>query len=292
LLTIQGKEVATVSPEGVTSVLPLEDLAGHLRGGSGPSAPCVLPDGVKAIFQRAAATIWVHQSPPAIRRFKWIAEDSEVKFGRGTKYREVSIALPYVIILAAFVPIGRGRVSLSGHNECFFRSAPLSGPDDELFYPALLNCSKFSPQEGKPLSWICTQYLDRNFDADPDHNSRMRAGFRELVSCLFEAGFNYSSEHNEHSSWFSESTSRDARIATVEAWQEASSADPLFVLDVPWIPTGLSLAQVAGRTLDLHRKALAPFLDSRSLAHLVMKNGTVKGSKPEPPANTQTEIPF
>ena len=55
------------------------------------------------------------------------------------------------VMLAAF----EGDM-LSGHNECFFRRRPLEKEDDDLLYPALLNCSKFTPQEGKPLSWICT----------------------------------------------------------------------------------------------------------------------------------------
>jgi hypothetical protein len=120
--------------------------------------------------------------------------------------------------------------------------------DDDLFFPALLNCSKFVPPEGRPLSWICTQHLKATPAMhDPDLNKRLTASFEALRRCLFETGFNYSSENHEASSWFTESRQVDPRVATVEAWEAASAKDPLFVLDVPWLKTGYALRQVLDR---------------------------------------------
>ena len=104
----------------------------------------VLPDGVKLLDARGPATIWVHETPPRVYRFKWIAADSPARFGPETRYRQVRIALPYLIVMAAF----DGQM-LSGQNECSFRVAPLEDENDELLYPALLNCSKFTPQKGE-----------------------------------------------------------------------------------------------------------------------------------------------
>ena len=100
-----------------------------------------------------------------------------------------------------------------------FRTAPLESWDDELLYPALLNCSKFTPPEGKPLSWICTQHLNyAALSKETSPGRRLRAGFRALMHCLLETGFNYSSENHEGASWFGESCRVDPRVANVEAW--------------------------------------------------------------------------
>jgi hypothetical protein len=158
------------------------------------------------------------------------------------------LALPYLIVLAVFARSPAGRLRLTHANECFFRTAPLRHPDDELLYPGLLNCSRFDPPDGRPLSWICTQHLAPHpemLHADP--GLALPGGLEALRRCLMETGFNYSSEKHEASSWFSESRNVDARIRTVEAWEQASREDPLFALNVPWIPTGHSLGSAVNR---------------------------------------------
>ena len=99
-----------------------------------------------------------------------------------------------------------GAVALSDANECFFRNERLRRLDDELRYPALLNCSRFADEADHPLSWICTQHLDRSGLADEgrDLDSVVEASLRTLVGHLFESAFNLSSDVNEGASWFSE----------------------------------------------------------------------------------------
>jgi hypothetical protein len=230
----------------------------------------VLPDGIKCAFSQGPWTVWVHQTPPQVFNFKWIARASPSPYGRGTGYRNVRIALPYLVTLAVFGPGEHGRPQLGHGNECFFRTAPLGGVDEPLFYPALLNCSKFTPPDGRPLSWICTQHLDRNLFVNvADDNQRMRTAFRALMHCLLETGFNYSSEGHEGASWFGESTRVDARVATVENWEAATAKDPLFVLDVPWLKTGLSVRQVAERVFKNHKAPRAAVTSAGDLARLV-----------------------
>jgi hypothetical protein len=137
----------------------------------------------------------------------------------------------------------------------------------------MLNCSKFKVQEGNPLSWLCTQYLDRSFESEPDTARRKLLAFQQLRFCLLESGFNYSSEHNEGSSWYTESLSVDPRIATVEEWEKATAEDPMFVLDVPWLPTGFTGGQVADRIFDLHRARQPKFESAGDLARLVFNHG-------------------
>ena len=270
---IDGTDVHAVSPEGKTASMPLPRLFERIAPAQMDSCGAVLPDGVKALIPGAPFAIWVHQTPPRVHAFKWIAQDSPSRFGPGTQYRTVRIALPYLIVLALFGPGEKGQLTISRSNECFFRVAPLGSLDDELLYPALLNCSKFSPQEGRPLSWICTQHLKRgSFDREPDQNRRLCAGFRALMHCLLETGFNYSSEHHEASSWFTESCRVDPRIGSVEHWEAASKEDPLFVLEVPWLKTGFSVEQVAERMFKNHRAAKASPISASLLARLVFNH--------------------
>jgi hypothetical protein len=167
----------------------------------------------------------------------------------------------------------------------------LAGPDDELLFPALLNCSKFEPEEGHPLAWICTQHIDRSFDAEKNVNKRMRLGFRSLLSCLFDTGFNYSSEHHESSSWFTESQGVDPRVSSVEAWQEATAADPLFAVEVPWLPTGRTLGQVVERIFKNAGARWPAMNDARALARFVMNHGAPIDRRPEPEPEKQEKKP-
>jgi hypothetical protein len=240
---IEGQTMYATSPEGQTASMSVADVLEAACPRRLDTRGVVMPDGFRLAYPTGPFTVWVHEVSPRVCQFKWIAKDSPRKFGTGTTYRMVRVGLPYVIVLAVY----EGSV-LSDSNECFFRTRPLADENDELFYPALLNCSKFVPPEGKPLSWICTQKLDRSrFMGIADPARRMRGGLGALLHCLFDTGFNYSSEHHEASSWFTESNKVDRRVSTIEKWEQATGKDPLFVLDVPWLKTGLSLKQVVER---------------------------------------------
>lgn len=248
-ILIEGQEAWATSPEGKSAAMPLADLMGRLNPQRFDSGDLILPDGVKAVRSEGSFTIVVHETSPQVYSLKWIAGDSPTPFGNGSKYRTVRIALPYLVTLLVFRNGSTAQpLTLSEFSECFFRVAPLESFDDELLYPALLNCSKFTPPEGRPLAWICTQHLNfTTVNREPTPARRLRAGFRALRHCLLETGFNYSSENHEGASWFGESRGVDERISTVERWQEATTQDPLFVLEVPWLKTGLSLGQIVGR---------------------------------------------
>ncbi len=273
LVTISGSEAVAASPEGQKASMPLEALLTKVAARRMDTGGVVLPDGVKAALTEGGVTIWVYERPPGVHRFLWIAPDSPAPFGEGTRYRTVRIALPYLIVLVVFVAHSSGRLFLSGANECFFRVQPLKSLDEPLFYPALLNCSRFEPPDGRPLSWICTQHLKPTpAMSDPDLNKSLTAGFNVLRRCLLESGFNLSSEHHEFSSWFTASREVDPRIRTVEAWEQATAQDPLFVLEVPWINTQHTVRQVAARTFTrLNARARTP-RNASSLARIIFNN--------------------
>lgn len=279
-ITIKGALAIAESPEGAKASMPLKKLMDAVSHNGPNTGDIILPTGVKMVVSAGAYTIWVYEMPPAVQNLKWIAADSAEGHGSGVKYLQVRLGLPYVIIMALFGPMQNGKspgTYLSQRNECFFRNEPLKSTDDELFYPALLNCSKFKRQDGNPLSWICTQYVNfRKIHSETDINKRMRLGLTKLKHCLFETGFNRSSELNEGASWFSECVDKgiDKRLKTVEAWEEASKKDPLFVLEVPWIKTGLSVKSIAQRMFNLHGTNGADNKSVNALAaHIFNHNG-------------------
>jgi len=242
-ITITGTTASTVSPEGVKASM---DLAKFLEAVCPPcmdTGEQILCDGIKSIQSMDGFTIVVHQSAPAIYNFKWIAKDSVIRSGRDAKYRNVRIALPYVILLATFQD---GLLTMD--NECYFRTSPLNKIDDGLLYPALLNVSKFpNTSNNRALTWICTQHLNFGKVHEGPELTRFRDSVAALWQCLIGAGFNYSSEANEGASWYGESCKVDKRIATIEDWQDATREDPLFAIDVPWLDTGHSLKKMCQR---------------------------------------------
>jgi hypothetical protein len=272
-VTFKGSTAAALSPEGHEVRIGLADLVQKMAPRRADTGDLVLPDGVKCVLARGPFLLWVHQTPPRVFPFDWIAEGSPAPFGRGTRYRTVKLGLPYLIVLAVFGPGESGLLQLSQYNECFFRNHPLESIDDELLFPALLNCSKFNPPEGRPLSWICTQHLDQSvFLREANFNRRLRGGLRALLHCLLETGFNYSSEHHEQSSWFTQSARVDPRISTVDKWQAATAKDPLFALEVPWLKTGLTLRQVAERIFQNLKAPSSTVTTASDVARLIFNH--------------------
>jgi hypothetical protein len=256
---IEGDVVRAALPEGQEASMKLAELFERAAPGVPDSGSLILPDGVKCSLPTPNGCILVHQTPPRVYNFRWIAADSGAEYGPETSYRQVRLGLPYLIVLAIFERARGGIPRLSQRNECFFLSQPLDreGLDTELCFPALLNCSKYPDEPGHPLAWICTQNLAyRELARASTLEQSLRLGLQELLRHLLESGFNRSSEHHELNSWFSESIAAgiDPRVASVEAWERATAEDPLFALDVPWLRTGMSLQAIAERIAAAGRR--------------------------------------
>lgn len=244
MITINNNKVSATSPEGRTATMSLEKFKQALMPPALSTDGIIMPDGVKAIIPGNNLMVVVHQTTPRVWCLKWIDEEKK-------KYRNVTMALPYVITMALFAKDG-----LHQNCEVFFTTKPLTSLDDQLLAPALLNCSKWPPEQTNSMSsWVCTQYLPFNKVRAKDRNNQIQLGLKELLKCLFETGFNKSSDLSEGNSWFTESATIqkiDKRIETVEAWEKATKKDPLFVLDVPWIKLNFSVAQMAAKMFRIN----------------------------------------
>jgi hypothetical protein len=281
----KGDTAIATLPEGTQRQIKVSDFVQQLAPKFPDTCGAVLPDGSKAVVPIQGGMILIHQTPPQVYGFRWIANDSKADFGPGTKYRDVRLSLPYVIVLAVFANQRRGGLMLSGGNECYFSNSPLEGQkfDTPLAHPALLNCSKIACDEGdgSSWSWICTQHLEtKELRGKKSVDDALSLGLGALLRHLFESGFNRSSENHEGASGFSATVDAkvDSRLASVEAWEKATDDDPLFALDVPWLPVGKTLREIvarhdgSGNDRALH--------NASDLVRLIVKASTPKRTRP------------
>ena len=254
-ITITGDVVQATSPEGVTATMSVDQFVHKLCPPLMNCGGLVLPHGVHLYFSTSSTTIFFWELPPAVHHVRWISADSKVPYRMGgakVLYEDRRLAMPYVVIVAVFVRDPSGRLVLSGKNEAYFRTAPLEDADDELLFPALLNISKFPSKVAArmPLTWICTQYLDmQKLAAESDFNRRVRQSLKALRSTMLEAGFNYSSEHHELTSYWSVSARKIPDVADLDRWEKLSREDPLFVLKVPWLRATVGRRQMTVQKL-------------------------------------------
>src|SRR5690242_7271761 len=102
-LTIQGGKVVLVTEEGQQLERTESQLIDMLRGEFlPPLKDSALPDGVKFLDWRPPLLLVVHQMPPHVRQFRWIADNSPARFGPGTVYRKVRLSIPYAITFALY----------------------------------------------------------------------------------------------------------------------------------------------------------------------------------------------
>src|SRR5262249_37616164 len=136
-LTIQNGKVVLTTEEGQRHERSEAQLLEMLRGEFVPPLnDTALPDGVKFCEWRPPLLLLVHQLPPHVRQFRWIADNSPRRFGPGTVYRKVRLSIPYAVTFALYMQRG-DHLFLTGANELYFRNEPLRCRSDRLGYPAL-----------------------------------------------------------------------------------------------------------------------------------------------------------
>lgn len=200
-----------------------------------------IPPGVRFLIHRLPATLVVIEEAPHVRTVQWLDDDSMEPFGAGAEYRQVRLAFPYIVIVAGFM-----HGLLTTQTQCFYRTAPLKRRDDQLFVPNLYNVDD---RDDLPC-WLCLRKL----------NGIIRAhSWSEKVDALrrhfWGATFNRSATLDRQESYWWKMKGLDRRISSLHRWEAASKQNPLFPLDVPWLP----LQQTLGETMDLMlNKLVAP----------------------------------
>jgi hypothetical protein len=88
---------------------------------------------------------------------------------------------------------------------------------------------------------------------------------RAVGEHVFATGWNRSAEHHEGHSYFNESRSIDPRIASMDAWEEASRANPDFALEIPWRAARTTLTEQLDKMLG-SVTPLAPIASADDMA--------------------------
>jgi hypothetical protein len=216
-------------------VVPLEALVKAIQGAGERGPSCgVLPKGVRIWRERGDVVGVAVEIPPHARSVRWLAEDSKAPFGPGARYREVYLGFPYLVLLLV---LRQGQ--LTGLQQLYYRRAPLDR-GDELLLPNLYNVAAGHGQR----CWLCLQHVG---DVGP---LRWPERIARVVDHLFSAAFNQSSERNEGNSYWGSRPAVDPRVASLEAWQSAARANPLFALEVPWEPAGTTATAELAAMLD------------------------------------------
>ncbi len=217
-----------------------------------------LPAGTRYVAVRGASTGLVVELPPEVRRVTW----SPAKMEKGGAYTSHWLAFPYTIHICIFYTIEGDEAYAGGLEEMrvYFRNAPLQSPDDALYIPNLYNV-----QVDPVLTSNCRACL-RGHPEDLE-TLPLAEQVDTLLNFFWETGFNLDIESNG----FERARNLDPRISSLEAWEEASKADPLFPLQIRWEPAGCTSRQVMDRLMDVRHASVKPLRGASDLADLMYR---------------------
>lgn len=225
-IQIEGEVARLLRPGGdgrmtVEREVRLADLTATLANGYPADRTPVLPEGTRLFARWRHTAVLVIEEPPRVRRIRWSAKTLK---SEGT-YTEHHLAFPFIVYLVGFYQADFDAMRI------YYRSAPLTGEGDALHLPNLWNVQAAE----SPLA-RCRACLRGRPEGLSRPVGQQATG---LIEFFWASGFNQDIEDN----CFDRARKRDPRIATLEVWEEATGADPLFPLGVPWEPVGLSLGQ-------------------------------------------------
>jgi len=219
--------------------VPLKGFLAQILEASDRRADCeILPRCVRVWRERSDATAVVLEVPRHARTVRWVASGPGKDFGPGTRYENRFLAFPYIVLLLVF---RNGKDT--GFQQLYYRREPLessSASEQELLLPNLLNVADGYGQK----CWVCLA----NLEIDPSQSWSKRID--AVIEHVFCAAFNRSSEVHEGNSYWGSMKGVDPRLESIEAWEQASKENPLFVLDVPWKSAGTTVGAELQWMLD------------------------------------------
>ncbi len=209
-----------------------------------------LPGGTRLAQVRGASTILVIEQPPQVRQVRWSTE----RMGRGGSYSSYRLAFPYMIYVFTFY---RGEFE---ELRLYHRTAPLRSAHDAVFLTNLMNVQA---DLGLPsCSRACLRGRPSGLTELP-----LAEQVEGLLTYFWASGFNVDIEGN----CFERARLLDPRISSVEAWQQASEADPLFPLEIAWDLAAPDLQAEVDRQCALRQNYLNPISNASGVADLLYR---------------------
>ncbi|MBI3990012.1 MAG: hypothetical protein HY347_10400 [candidate division NC10 bacterium] len=225
--------------------------------GSGRDETLFLPSGTRFVTRNRGLVILVLEQPPQVKRLLWDAV-SEQK-----RYEPRRLAFPYIVYLFL---LAQGAVE---EMRVYYRKAPLTSPRDELFLPNLMNV-QVAPEFSSNCR-ACLRGRPEDLERPP-----MAEQVAALLDYFWSSGFNQDVEQNG----FERAKGIDPRIASVERWEEATTLDPLFPLEVAWEPARFILQKVVDRLGTLRGTSGRPLSTASDLADLMYRLRELRTAQP------------
>ena len=209
----------------------------------------ILPPGARLAVARGSSLVLAIEQAPQVRRVEW--RGGTLKDGGGAR-RQAALATPYVVHCLRFFQDRFEEMRV------YYRATPIQGEADPLSFPNLWNVQAAE----SPLARCraCLRGRPPLEGLGPGEQAQA------VIEFFWAAGFNLDVEDN----CFDRSRGLDPRVASVEAWEAATAADPLFPLQVAWSPAGLTLRQAAEHLLHW-RHAGAPVAYAADLADFIYR---------------------
>jgi len=225
-IQIEGEIARLLRPAGAGRVavdreVRLADLAEALAASHRMDRTPLLPAGTRLFARWRHTAVLVIEETPRVRHLRWSPKTLKSEGA----YTEHGLAFPFILYLVGFHQGDFEEMRI------YFRTAPLVSEADPLYFPNLWNVQAAE----SPLARCraCLRGRPEGLERAVGEQAE------DLIEYFWGTGFNLDIEDN----CFDRAQSRDPRIATLEAWEAASRADPLFPLSVPWEPVGLTLGQ-------------------------------------------------
>lgn len=190
--------------------------------------PVLTPDHTRLYYRKGKTEILVQEHSPQIRLMRFynslIARSSsnmKIPDGDTSRIYSYSLALPYMVFLFKFVDGVFEDVWLA------FNDRPMRHMQERPLVPYLSNID--------PSLKVCLGHVFQN-----EERQSLEAGNLVQQIALVYSNFwstIYSDEWSQSYWNYRNHFVEDNRLSSMAAWQEASSNNPLFVVeDVPWIP--------------------------------------------------------
>lgn len=209
----------------------------------------LLPPGVRWLCQQKDLLFLVVEHPPQCRTLLI----SNEKIG-GQDYQTYRLAFPYIVYLLTFYRRSFEEMKM------FYRSGPLADTNDKLYYTNLPNV------RGEPGHYgtqrVCLRYRPEMLENRP-----LAETVPALIDFFWSTGFN----QDIGASSFERARSLDSRLSSLGDWEEATRANPLFMLEVAWEPTEKTIPDLWLECLKLHGETVQPVSTAAELADILYR---------------------
>ena len=272
-MQIEDERVVLVTPEGQRHVLELASLLE--KANPSPPPDLVWPRGVRAVRMGRGGFTLAFEVPPGVRRMRWGVrpEARERRFS----YREVRLALPYVVIVTGVRFDSHGTFFFDGWTEAYFANEPLRSSAAPLHLAPLLNVVGRGDSDPSGGAVVCMGgFSHQSSSGAGDPSERLHRGLAAIIGHLLDSGWNEDFERTGRTSAFHDPRSKpaDPRLATIDAWEEASVKDPTFVLEIPWVTTRRTLARALESVAEHIGIAGRVSSWNRHVQRLILRHGT------------------